>query len=432
MAHVDTGLDPAATAARPISVWRQRNFQAMWSAHTVSQFGTQITFFVIPVLALTTLSASTGQLGLVSAMETLPFLLVALPAGALLDRWDRRRVMITADIGRAAAIALLPVGHLTGVLSVPLLCAVGFCIGLFTVFFDIADQAFLPTVVPPEQTPDGNSRLEFSRSTAELAGPSLGGVLLQTVSAPLVLVVNSVSYLVSALLLNLVRTPAVQAPNTPAPAKTRMRTRIAEGLRFVLRHRTLRSLALATGISNLVGLGGALGVVLTAYALRDLKLSPGELGLALTVGNCGALVGATLGGRLTRLAGLGPVLIGAKSMSGIAVVVLATATPARAVPTLIAAVGIMACGITVYNIGQVSLRQAVTPTGMQARMNASVRFAVWGTLPVGALAGGFLGSVLGTRPTLWTIAGIGLLSCLPLILTKDVRTLRTFPAQPTG
>ncbi|MER7667279.1 MFS transporter [Kitasatospora sp. NPDC096128] len=421
----DPGL--AAPAARPVSVWRQRNFQVLWSAHTVSEFGTQVTFFVIPVLALTTLSASTGQLGLVSAMETLPFLLVGLPAGALLDRWDRRRVMVTADIGRAVALVLLPVGHLTGVLSVPLLCAVGFAIGLCTVFFDIANQAFLPSVVAREQTPDGNSRLEFARSTAELAGPSLGGLLLQAVAAPLILVVNSASYLVSAVLLGLIRTPRRPAPQ-PGPG-VRMRTRIAEGLRFVFRHRTLRSLALATGISNLVGLGGALGAVLTAYALRDLRLSPGELGLALSVGNCGALLGAALSGRLIRLAGLGPVLIAAKSMSGISVIILATAAPAHAVPTLIATTGIMACGITVYNIGQVSLRQTITPTGMQGRMNASVRFAVWGTRPVGALAGGYLGSVLGTRPTLWTIAGIGLLSCLPLIVTEDIRTLRVFPSQ---
>ncbi|MEE1782454.1 MFS transporter [Streptomyces sp. SP17BM10] len=428
MVGVGSGLGLVVPAARPVSVWRQRNFQVLWSAHTVSEFGTRITFFVIPVLALTTLSASTGQLGLVSAMETLPFLLVGLPAGALLDRWDRRRVMVVADVGRAAAIVALPVGYLAGVLSVPLLCAVGFAIGLCTVFFDIADQAFLPTVVTREQTPDGNSRLEFSRSTAELAGPSIGGLLLQVVTAPLVLVVNAVSYLVSALLLCLIRTPRTQAPPPGAGARPTMRSQIAEGLRFVFRHRTLRSLALATGISNLVGLGGALGAVLTAYALRDLGLSPGQLGLALSVGNCGALLGAALSSRLIRLVGLGPVLIAAKSMSGIAVLVLATAAPARAVPTLGAATGIMACGITVYNISQVSLRQAITPTGLQGRMNASVRFAIWGTRPVGALAGGYLGSVLGTRPTLWTIAGIGLLSCLPLITTEDVRTLRVFPS----
>lgn len=426
MVGVGSELGLAAPAARPVSVWRQRNFQVLWSAHTVSEFGTRITFFVIPVLALTTLSASTGQLGLVSAMESLPFLLVGLPAGALLDRWDRRRVMVVADVGRAAAIVVLPVGHLMGVLSVPLLCAVGFAIGLCTVFFDIADQAFLPTVVAREQTPDGNSRLEFSRSAAELAGPSVGGLLLQVVTAPLVLVVNAVSYLVSALLLYLIRIPRAQAQ--PDAARPTMRSQIAEGLRFVFRHRTLRSLALATGISNLVGLGGALGAVLTAYALRDLGLSPGELGLALSVGNCGALLGAALSSRLIRLVGLGPVLIAAKSMSGIAVLVLATAAPARAVPTLCAATGVMACGITVYNISQVSLRQAITPTGLQGRMNASVRFAIWGTRPVGALAGGYLGSVLGTRLTLWTIAVIGLLSCLPLIATEDVRTLRAFPS----
>ncbi|MFD5465006.1 MFS transporter [Kitasatospora sp. NPDC127059] len=421
----DPGL--AAPAAGPVSVWRQRNFRVLWSAHTVSEFGTQVTFFVIPVFALTTLSVSTGQLGVISALETLPFLLVGLPAGALLDRWDRRRVMVVADVGRAVAIALLPVGYLAGLLSVPLLGGVGFAVGLFTVFFDIADQAFLPTVVAREQTPEGNSRLEFSRSAAELAGPSIGGLLLQTVVAPLALVLNSVSYLVSAVLLGLIRTPRARAVQRGAGVG--MGARIAEGLRFVFRHRTLRSLVLATGVSNLVGLGGALGAVLTAYALRELGLSPGGLGLALTVGNGGALLGAALSNRVIRLVGLGPVLIAAKSMSGIAVIVLATAAPARAVPTLVVATGIMACGITVYNIGQVSLRQTITPTGMQGRMNASIRFAVWGARPVGALAGGFLGSVLGTRPTLWAIAGIGLLSCLPLIVAGDVRRLRGFPAQ---
>jgi MFS family permease len=331
-------------------VWRQRSFLALWSARTVSQFGTQITLFVIPVLALTTLSATPGQLGLVSAAETVPFLLIGLPAGALLDRWDRRRVMVVADLGRAVAICVLPLGYALDTLSVPLLCAVAFVTGVFTVFFDIADQALLPSVVSRAQTADGNSRLEFSRSTAELAGPSLGGLLLQLLAAPLILLADAASYLLSALLLRSVRTRhdddqdhdqghdqdrkhgrgddhGHTEPRAAPESESRMRTRIAEGLRFVLTHRTLRPLALATAIGNLASLGGALSALLTAYAVHDLRLSPGALGLALSLGNAGALLGAVATGRLIRRFGLGPVLIGAKSLPGLAVLVLATAAP---------------------------------------------------------------------------------------------------------
>jgi MFS family permease len=416
-------------------VWRQRSFLALWSAHTVSQFGTQITLFVIPVLALTTLSATPGQLGLVSAAETVPFLLVGLPAGALLDRWDRRRVMVVADLGRAVAICVLPLGYALDALSVPLLCAVAFVTGVFTVFFDIADQALLPSVVSRAQTADGNSRLEFSRSTAELAGPSLGGLLLQLLAAPLILLGDAASYLLSALLLRSVHTRhdddhGHDHTEPRAAPESRMRARIAEGLRFVLTHRTLRPLALATAIGNLASLGGALSALLTAYAVHDLRLSPGALGLALSLGNAGALLGAVATGRLIRRFGLGPVLIVAKSLPGFAVLVLATAAPGRASATVAFATGILACGVTVYNIGQVSLRQAVTPTALQARMNASVRFVIWGTLPLGALAGGLLGSWLGLRPALWLVGATGLLSCLPLLLAREVRALRAMPTGP--
>ncbi|MER5351429.1 MFS transporter [Kitasatospora sp. NPDC002551] len=432
-ATADAHTDSAATAAPlpdpPRALWRRRNFAALWSAHTVSQFGTQLSFFVLPVLALTVVGATPGQLGLVSAAETLPFLLVGLPAGALLDQWDRRRVMVVADAGRAVALGVVPLGYALDLLSVPLLCAVAFVTGLFTVFFDIADQAFLPGVVGRREVAAANSRLEFSRSAAELTGPGLSGLLLQWATAPLILLADALSYLVSALLLGVIRPPAPPAGAEPGPpaARERMRTRIAEGLRFVLRHRVLRSLALATAVANLAGLGGALGVLLPAFALRDLGLSPGKFGLALMVGNGCALLGAVFTARLVRALGLGRLLLAARCLPGLGLLLLATAEPGRAVPTLAAAAGLIACGVTAYNIAQVSLRQAVTPAALQARMNASVRFVVWGTLPLGAAAGGLLGSVAGLRPAIWVVTGVALLSVLPLLLTREVRTLAGFP-----
>ncbi|MFF7454049.1 MFS transporter [Kitasatospora sp. NPDC008115] len=436
MAGTDGRTATATTAGAPPkaprALWRQRNFAALWSAHTVSQFGTQLSLFVLPVLALTAVGATPGQLGLVSAAETLPFLLVGLPAGALLDQWDRRRVMVVADAGRAVALGAVPLGYALDLLSVPLLCAVGFVSGLFTVFFDIADQAFLPGVVGRGQVPAANSRLEFSRSAAELAGPGLSGLLLQWVTAPLVLLADAASYLVSALLLGTIRSPARATGADPKPPAARepMRTRIAEGLRFVFRHRALRALALASAVANLAGLGGALSALLPAFALGDLGLSPGRLGLALTVGNAGALLGALFTARLVRVLGLGRLLLAARCLPGLGVLLLATARPGTAVPTVAVAAGIIATGITAYNIAQVSLRQAVTPAAMQARMNASVRFVIWGTLPLGAAAGGLLGSVVGLRPALWAVAGVGLLSVLPLLLTREVSALREFPDDP--
>ncbi|GAA1398095.1 MFS transporter [Kitasatospora putterlickiae] len=432
MASTDGRTATAITAGPlpdpPPALWRQRNFAALWSAHTVSQFGTQLSLFVLPVLALTTVGATPGQLGLVSAAESLPFLLVGLPAGALLDQWDRRRVMIVADVGRAVALGAVPLGHALDLLSVPLLCAVAFVTGLFTVFFDIADQAFLPEVVGRRQVAAANSRLELSRSAAELSGPGLSGLLLQWATAPLILLADAASYLVSALLLGVVRTPP---PAAPAPAtRERMRARIAEGLRFVLRHRALRSLAMASAVANLAGLGGALSALLPAFALGDLGLSPGRLGIALTVGNVCALLGALVTARLVRVLGLGRLLLAARCLPGLGVLLLATAQPGRAVPTLAAAAGLIACGITAYNIAQVSLRQAVTPAAMQARMNASVRFVIWGTMPLGAAGGGLLGSTVGVRPALWAVAGVALLSVLPLLLTREVRALADFPDQP--
>ncbi|MFF2353134.1 MFS transporter [Kitasatospora sp. NPDC058115] len=417
----------------PPALWRQRNFAALWSAHTVSQFGTQLSFFVLPVLALTTVGATPGQVGLVSAAETLPFLLIGLPAGALLDQWDRRRVMVVADAGRAVALGVVPLGHALGVLSVPLLCAVAFVTGLFTVFFDIADQAFLPAVVGRHQVADANSRLEFSRSAADLAGPGLSGLLLQWAAAPLILLADAASYLVSALLLGAIRPPRPPAGPVPAPAaREPMRTRIAEGLRFVFRHRALRSLVLASALANLAGFGGALSALLPAFALRDLGLSPGRLGLALTVGNACALLGALFTARLAGVFGVGRVLLAARCLPGLGVLLLATAGPGRAVPTLAVAAGLLACGSTAYNIVQVSLRQAVTPAALQARMNASVRFVIWGALPLGAAAGGLLGSAVGPRAALWTVAAVSLLSVLPPLLTREVRALRDFPGAEVG
>lgn len=417
-------------ARRPRSLWRHRDFTLMWSAHTVSQFGTQISFFVFPVIALTTLGASTAEIGLLVATESLPFLLVSLPAGVWVDRWDRRRTLIVTDLGRMAALAVVPIAFAFDFLSFGLLFAAGLAVGLLTVFFDIADQAFLPSVVETEHIASGNTRLEVSRSAAELSGPGIAGLLVQAFAAPVVLVLDVISYLVSAVLLVGVRGRGRPArPEEPGEPRRKMTTEIGEGLRFVFGNPVLRSLATCTGLMNLLGLGGALSALLTVFALGDLKLTPGSLGLMLTLGNAGALLGALLNGWLVRVVGLGRVLIGGALLSGLPMLLIAMAGPGTTSLLLAAAIALMAAGIAVYNVNQVSLRQAITPERLQGRMNASMRFAVWGALPVGAVLGGLLGEAVGVRPMLWVLGSLAAATCLPLVFSRRIRALRTLADQ---
>ncbi|WP_217623758.1 MFS transporter [Streptomyces sp. TRM64462] len=445
--EVAGAADAARGAAPPRrrSLWLHRGFTALWSAHTLSQFGTQIAFFALPVLAVTTLGASTTELGLLAAAETLPFLLIGLPAGVLVDRWPRRPVLIVADLVRAVLLAAVPLAHLAGVLTFPLLFAVAMLVGTATVLFDIAYLSYLPDLVDHADLPAGNARLEFSRSAAESAGPGLGGLAVQWTSAATAVWGNVLSYLGSALLLGLIgrgsahgEAPADAHGDTHAetPAETpadktgaggSMAGAIRDGLRFVFRHPVLRALAVSTAVANLFGIGGALSAVLTAYAVNDLRLSVGLFGLALTVGNAGAVAGALLNGVLLRVLGPGRTLILTSLLPPLGLLLLATAAPARAAVVIAAAMGLIAGSVTVYNINQVSLRQAVTPAGMQGRMNASMRFAIWGALPLGALAGGALADLIGIRATLWCLGALGCTACLPLLI-RPVRTLRRMPS----
>jgi MFS family permease len=423
-------MDSKATPAPARrSLWRHRDFTLLWAAQTASQIGSQITFFAIPVIALTVLNASPTQVGLLVAAATLPFLLVSLPAGVWVDRWDRRRTMIVTDIGRMVVLAVLPLAFAFDLLSIPLMLVVGLLVGIQTVLFEIADQAFLPSVVDTEDIPAGNARLEVSRSVAYLGGPSVGGLLLQVIVAPLVLLINVGSFLLSAILISRISYRPAEALKTDAPRR-KMVAEIGEGLRFVFGNRTLRAIAMCTGSMNLIGLGGALTALLTVFALNDLDLTPGALGLILTLGNAGALLGAVVNGWVVRKLGLGRALIAAALLATLPIMLIAAAGQGAGALLISLAIGTMLAGISIYNINQVSLRQAITPTELQGRMNASMRFAVWGTLPLGAALGGVLGDVVGVRPMLWVLGALALLVCLPLVLTREVRTLRTGPSAP--
>jgi len=370
------------------------------------------------------LEASAVEIGLLNAADTLPFLIVGLPAGVWIDRLRRRPILIVGDLGRAVLLVSIPIAYVVGVLSIVQLYVVGFLVGVLTVFFDVAYQSYLPSLVERERLMDGNAKLEISRSAAAVAGPPVGGVLVGILTAPIAIFLDALSFLASAAFLFAIRKPE----SAPEPhldedgERVGMVQSIRDGLAYVATHRLLRHIAATTGVGNLFSAIGY--AVLMLYLVRDLGLTPGSIGLILGVGSLGFLVGALLPDRVQRRIGLGPTIVVSAALDGLALFLIPLAPPAMPIPFLIAAQVIVGIGQVVYNVSQVSLRQAITPGNMLGRMNATMRFIVFGTLPVGAVIGGILGGVIGLRETLYVSATGALLAFL-FVLVSPVRSLRS-------
>ncbi len=411
---------------RPSSLWRDRGFTLLWTAQSISLVGSQVTLMALPLTAILLLQATPMQVGLLTAAGYLPFLVVGLPAGVWVDRMRRRPILIAADLGRTLLLLAIPAAYALDVLRLWMLYPIAFFTGILSLFFDVAHQSYLPSLVSREQLAEGNAKLEISFSGSQLFGPGLGGVLVQILTAPFAILADAISYLVSALLILMIRRPE-PPPASHEGAAAGLGAQIREGLRYVLGHKLLRPIALTTGIGNLFDLYGMVAAILTLYAVRELELSPAALGGVLAAANAGSLLAATVNGRLISRFGVGPVLAVSSVIPGLAVLLLPLATPVTAVPILVISLGLAGFAIAIYNVNQITLRQTVTPDAMQGRMNATIRFLIWGTLPIGTFLGGLLGGVIGLRPTL-VIAGIGsTVASLPLILSS-IRSLRNVPS----
>jgi MFS family permease len=415
------------------SLFRHPDFVKLWSAETISQFGTQVTFLALPLIAATTLQVTPFQFGLLATIEFLPFILLSLPAGVWVDRLRRRPILIVGDLIRAAALASIPIAFAiqmaTGnqVLTIWQLYAVGFINGCATVFFDVAYQSYLPSLVDRDQIVDGNSKLETSRSAAQITGPGIAGVLIGAVTAPFAILLDSLSFVGSALFIFAIRRhePAPEPRLDESGNRPSMRSEIGEGLRYVGGHRYLRSIAATTSISNFFSnLGFS---ILVLYLVRELRFSPELLGLAFSVGSIGFLVGALIANRVAERFGVGPTIVGSAILFGPSMLLIAIAPPDLAAPLVAANGFIGGLGGAIYNINQVSLRQAITPQGMQGRMNATMRFIVWGTIPFGNIVGGLLGGIVGLHTTIWIGAIGGIFSFLP-VLFSPVRGIGAMPA----
>ncbi|MFC5905973.1 MFS transporter [Streptacidiphilus monticola] len=388
------------------SLWRHRSFLLLWGGQSVSELGSEVTALVLPLLAVTVLHASTFAVAMLGLAGRLPFLLLSLPAGVVVDRLRRRTLMICCDVGRMVLLASVP---LTAVLrgAVPLwqLYVVAVGVGVLSVFFDVAYQSYLPSLIPHEQLMDGNGKLGVTAAFAGLVGPSLGGALSGLVGAARAVAADAASYAVSVLALGLIRSPEPRPE--PGAARVGFRAAMGEGLSFVVRHPVLRRIVACTATANLFLAG--LTAVEVVYLIRQLHASTAETGAVLSAGAIGAIVGGALSGRLSRRIGSARIIWMAMLLPAPLNLLLPLAGPGWGL--LLFALGLAqlnASGI-LYNTAQVSYRQAICPPGLAGRMNASIRWLVWGTLPLGALFGGALGSWAGLHATVWICsAGAGL------------------------
>jgi MFS family permease len=412
-----------ARSPAPASLWHHRDFLRLWAGDTISQLGTMVTMLAMPLLAIKVLHATPFQVGLLTTCETLAFLLVGLPAGAWVDRMRRRNVLIVGDLARAVLLGSLPLAAWLGLLALPQVYVVTLVVGVCTVFFDVAYQSYLPHLVGRDHLVEGNSKLQASQSVSQVAGPSVGGFLVQVLTAPYAILLDAASFLWSAACIAAIRK---REPRPERGADRRLLAEVKEGLWFVLRHRLLRSITACTGISNLASSAAMVALISLLASAVQLNLSAGTIGLLFTVASVGGLIGAVLARRFAHWVGQGRAIW----MSGAFWAPTAFVAPFVhrdwTLALFAAAQLVGSVGIVIYNITQVSFRQGLCPERLLGRMNATIRFLVWGTIPLGGLLGGALASWIGLRPTLFVAAVGGTLAVLPVYFSP-LRRMRDLP-----
>ena len=404
------------------ALWAHRDFLKLWTGQTISEFGSQISQLAIPWVALVTLNATAFEVASLGTVEFLPFVLFTLPAGVWVDRLRRKTVLIVGDVGRAILLTSIPVAYATHHLTLAQLYVVGFLVGIHTVFFDVAYQSYLPEIVDRDTLIEGNSKLNVTSSGAQFAGPGAAGGLIALATAPYAILVDAASFVISGGFTASIRARAAEPEK--AIERRHLFVELWEGLRYVLRHRLLFPQAMSTGVSNFFS--NVLFAIILVYAHRKLGMSSGLIGLSFSLAALGWMLGATQADRFRRWLGVGGATILGASLSGPGALIIPFAPKSFPVPFLVAGAAIMGFGAVVYNIQQVSLRQAICPPRLQGRMNASMRFLIWGTMPIGSLTGGAIATVAGLRTALFVGAIGGFTSILPVVFSP-IRGLREFP-----
>jgi MFS family permease len=418
---------PRRRTSRIPPLLRETAFRRYWSAQSISLVGDQISSIALPLAAVLVLRAGPAEMGYLSALIWLPSLLFALHAGAWVDRRGHRRAtMITADLGRAALLASIPVCSALGVLTLAQLFAVAFAAGTLSIFFTVSDAGLFVALVPGDQYVDGNSLIYQSRALAAVAGPSVGGLLVQALSAPFALAADALSFLGSAFFLSRIR------PAEPAPDQDDRRGALSAGARFIWSSPILRpSLACVSVINFFSFMFMALFVL---YAIRALHVRPGLLGVVLGAGAIGGVLGSVLTRRIAARAGLGRAyLIGCIVYPAPVLLVPLAAGPRLLIlGMLLAAEFLSGFGVMILDISIGTILAAVVPDPLRARVSGAFMAINYGIRPVGSLAGGAAGALLGLHPALWIAAAGGTLGFLCLLPSPMPRFRLTEPGRPSS
>lgn len=416
----------------PSSLWRDHDFRRLWAGQTASQFGAQSAQVTLPLLAVVALNADGAQLGVLRAAQQIPILLFSLFVGVWVDRWRARNVMVLADFGRAAALGVIPVAFVLGVLGVPVLLVLAFLVGVLTVFFDVAYQAALVRLVKRDQLAQGNSALEGSWSAAQVGGPALGGALVSLLSAPVAVLVGAFFFTVSFLSIRRIRhredTTTRPTPPYGGRAAPRMGRQIFEGLRFVARDPSLRAVGIASALFHFFF--AALMTVYLLFLPRTLHLSGAGVGLVLAAMGPGAVVGSVLAAALPRRLGHGAVLVcSAVLAEGVLLVVPALhGSGGRTIAVLMVVNFLFGVFSQLVDVTVMAVRQAITPLSIQGRVVATLNFIGMGLTPLGSLLGGFLATGRDVRTSLLlTVVGL-FLSPVFMALSPLARLGKELPA----
>ncbi|MGW6402597.1 MFS transporter [Streptomyces sp. NPDC055134] len=399
-----------------------------WTASAVSAFGSQVTGLALQILTAVTLSASATEVGIVNAARWVPYLLFGLVAGVVVDRRRRKPMMVTTDLGRAVLLGAIPVLYALDRLTVPTLCLFVFAFGVLSLLFDAANQSYVPQLVPKELLNAGYARVEQAGAVAGSTGPLIGGVLIKIMGAPLAVLVDAVTYLMSALLIASVKAPD---PVPDGSARRSLGSELREGVAWVYRHRTLASIALTSHAMLLFN--SMVSTVFVVFALNELKI--GEFGLAATYAfaSVGAVIGGAFSARVASRLDVGPTLIAFRLLAAIGwlPLVLAGRGP-WALASVSLAFFIVSLAIGIESPVEMSYRQAVTPDRLRGRMNATIRSMNWGMVAVGAPLGGVLADQVSYRFALWIGLSGAVAQALALTVSRTRRARTTdeldFPA----
>ena len=405
-------------------LWGHPDFLKLWTGQSISEFGSQISALAIPWLAAVNLHASPLEFSLIGMLGFLPFILFALPAGVWVDRLRRRPILIVGDAGRAVLLAYIPLAWAFGILDMAQLLVLQFLIGIFTVFFDVAYQSYLPSLVEREQIVEGNSKLQTTVSAANIAGPGLAGALIAALTAPYAIAFDAVSFVLSTAFMLPIRAKENLPERKEGAPTPKMLPELKEGVAYVVRHRYLKWIAMCTGTSNFFGQIAFAIVVL--YMARTLHLSSFWAGFVFVGFGVGSIAAALTTTRFQKAVGVGRAIWIPAVFFSFATFLFPLAPKSFPIPVMFAGTLVFGWAGMTYNITQVSLRQAITPERIQGRMNATMRWIVWGTIPLGTITGGAIATAYGIRTALWVGAIGGMFTFLPVLLSP-VRAIQEMP-----